>query len=293
MVFKSGRSIAFAVLGLLLISYGVHADSAEREEQLDVLQKYMANATNLHMDLEPLLDVLKSEIHSFVEMRTDEKSTHKLIQSLLDQIVDEEDDESRATQDNFQSFEAFSGMLDVVGVPQTPEHESRVMASGYGSQLAGAIRGGGAMIPPGTFIAGSPFIGLRDEPLIEPPTWTSEGFRAIPEALQNKFNEFYAEFCLQAGINDDAGQYNFPGFDLGEIEIEVSKGGCIVEKHSGQLLCDSGFISYNKKPASLNGFSKTGVEYEGSYCPGLVFPKKVELKKEASVGGVTHTVFRK
>merc|ERR1712196_543327 len=82
------------------------------------------------------------------------------------------------------------------------------------------------------------------------------------------------QYCLQAAINADAGQYNFPGFDLGSIEIEVSNGGCVVDQGSKQLVCSPGSISYSKKPASLNGFSKNGMNYQGSYCPAMTFPKK-------------------
>jgi hypothetical protein len=287
------KLVAAATIALVALSGSAQALSPQ-EEHFEVLANQLANATAVSIDLEPLLEVLNDEIHNFVEMRSDEKSTHKLIEGILNDIVDSEDDETKSHEEKFQSFEAFSGLMDVVGVPHgnLNEDDRRVLAR-RGGLLSGGLGGGNVMIPPGTFIGGSPFIGLNDNPAKRPFTYTDEGLRALPAELQAHFNEFYAEYCLQAAINDDAGQYNFPGFDLGSIEIEVSNGGCVVDKHSQQLVCSPGAISYSKSPASLNGFSKNGVNYQGSYCPGLQFPKKMETEFSASVGGTTTTVFNK
>merc|ERR1711970_1090327 len=103
--------------------------------------------------------------------------------------------------------------------------------------------------------------GLNDNPSLTPFTYTGTGARALAPELQAKFNAFYQQYCLQAAINADAGQYNFPGFDLGPIEIEVSNGGCVVD--------------------------------QGSYCPAMTFPKKKETSYSASVGGTARTVFNK
>ena len=299
------RVLAVGAVALVACAGTVHAQSsaqdtmaaqaeAAEQEHFEILAAQLANATAVNIDLEPLLDVLKDEIHEFVEMRSDEDSTHKLVEGLLNDIIASEDDMVKNHEEKFQSFEAFSGLLDVVGVPHgEPEEGDRRMMARAGGIFAGGFGGGGVMIPPGTFIGGSPFIGLNDNPSRTPFTYTGEGLRALPAELQAHFNEFYAEYCLQAGINSDAGQYNFPGFDLGSIEIEVSKGGCVVDKHNGQLVCEPGSISYTKTPASLNGFSKTGVEYQGSYCPAITFPKKVETEFAASVGGYERTVFNK
>ena len=240
---------------------------------------------------------MKDEIHNFIEARSDEESTHKLVTSLIDEIIDSEDDELKGHEDKYQSFEAFSGLLDVVGVPHGEvggDAEKRELLRNRGGMrnvIAGGFGGGGAMIPPGTFIGGSPFIGLNPNPSLVPFTDTAD--RDIAAQLQLQFDEFYAEFCLQSAINDDAGTYNFPGFDLGSIEIDVSNGGCVVDKANHQLVCSPGSISYTKTPASLNGFSKNGMQYQGSYCPPVTFPKKKETAFAASVGGVDHTVFNK
>ena len=73
----------------------------------------------------------------------------------------------------------------------------------------------------------------------------------------------------------------------------MSNGGCVVDQGSKQLVCSPGSISYSKKPASLNGFSKNGMNYQGSYCPAMTFPKKKETSYSASVGGTARTVFNK
>lgn len=281
------------------------------EEHFEALAAELANGSkNIQLDLGPLLDVLKDEIHNFVEQRSDEESTHKLVTNLLeDMIAESEDEEVKKHMDDFQSFEAFSGLLDVVGVPhgepvededesEEVDGEKRKMGlagrirSGLGV-VAGGFGGGNVMIPPGTFVGGSPFIGLNPNPSLTPFTYTGTGLRALPAELQQKFNDFYNAFCVQAGISADAGQYNFPGFDLGSIEIEVKNGGCTVDQGNKQLVCSPGSISYTKAPASLNGFSKNGMDYQGSYCPGITFPKKKETSFSASVGGTDRTVLDK
>ncbi|QDZ21891.1 hypothetical protein HOP50_06g44330 [Chloropicon primus] len=291
---------AVAAVGMLAFS-GVASAKEAQEEHLDALAAELANASNIQIDLEPLLEVLKDEIHTFVENRADEDSTHKLVHDLLGSMVENADAED-GNIESYQSFEAFSGLLDVVGVPHGEMAADEEEEEGEGGdkrkmgalrRFAGGFGGGNVMIPPGTFIGGSPFIGLNDNPSLTPFTDTSTGFRALPAELQAKFNAFYAAHCLQAGINDDAGAYNFPGFDLGAIEIEVSNGGCTVDAGSKQLICSPGSISYSKTPASLNGFSKTGTEFQGSYCPAITFPKKVETEFKAQVGGYTRTVWNK
>lgn len=267
-------------------------DPSLEQQGYNLLEAYIGNATNFNIDMGPIMEVLKDEIHHFVEMRSDEMSTHKLVQQILNDVQGEITPEIEAQADKYLSHEAYSGMMEVVPKPVDYEVAKAEAASGEKRSLAGL--GGpmrsGIMIPPGTFVGGSPFLGFNDKPSTAPLV-RDTGLRALPAELQAHFNEFYAEYCVQAGINAHGGQYNFPGFDLGSITIEVSKGGCFIQKHSGQLLCDSGFISYSKTPASLNGFSKTGLKYQGSYCPGLTFPKK-DTEFSASVGGIEQTVWK-
>lgn len=294
--------IAAAAVGMVAFGGAAQAVTTE-EEHFDALADQLANASNIQIDLEPLLAVLKDEIHGFVQNRADEGSTHNLVNGLLEEIINADEAEAENIE-NFQSYEAFSGLLDVVGVPhgeiaedveaaEGDEGDKRKM--GVLGRLAGGFGGGNVMIPPGTFIGGSPFIGLNDNPSLTPFTYTGTDARAraLAPELQAKFDAFYQQYCLQAAINADAGQYNFPGFDLGSIEIEVSNGGCVVDQGSKQLVCSPGSISYSKKPASLNGFSKTGMNYQGSYCPAMTFPKKKETSYSASVGGTARTVFNK
>uniref|UniRef100_A0A7S2Z261 Uncharacterized protein n=1 Tax=Chloropicon laureae TaxID=464258 RepID=A0A7S2Z261_9CHLO len=295
------KFVTLAVAALAAASGSAKAmDMTVQDEHFEALASQLANAQAVNIDLEPLLEVLKDEIHNFVESSSDEESTHKLVQSVLEDMMASEDDKVLDHEEKFGSFEAFTGLLDVVGVPHGDPMddmgEKRSLARLGGrlrNVIAGGFGGGNVMIPPGTFIGGSPFIGLNDNPSLSPFRGTDEGLRALPAQLQGHFDEFYREFCIQAGINSDAGQYNFPGFDLGSIEIEVSNGGCVVDKASHQLVCSPGSISYTKSPASLNGFSKNGVDYQGSYCPPISFPKGKETKYSASVGGFESTVFNK
>merc|ERR1711970_547442 len=218
---RTGVKAVIAAAAVGMVAFGGAAQAVTTEEE--------------HFDA---LAVLKDEIHGFVQNRADEGSTHNLVNGLLEEIINADEAEAENIE-SFQSYEAFTGLLDVVGVPhgeiaedveaaEGDEGDKRKM--GVLGRLAGGFGGGNVMIPPGTFIGGSPFIGLNDNPSLTPFTYTGTGARALAPELQAKFNAFYQQYCLQAAINADAGQYNFPGFDLGSIEIEVSNGGCVVDQ---------------------------------------------------------------
>merc|ERR1711970_446507 len=139
--------IAAAAVGMVAFGGAAQAVTTE-EEHFDALADQLANASNIQIDLEPLLAVLMEEI-----INADEAEAENI--------------------ENFQSYEAFSGLLDVVGVPhgeiaedveaaEGDEGDKRKM--GVLGRLAGGFGGGNVMIPPGTFIGGSPFIGLNDNP---------------------------------------------------------------------------------------------------------------------------------
>merc|ERR1711970_459841 len=90
--------IAAAAVGMVAFGGAAQAVTTE-EEHFDALADQLA--------LEPLLAVLKDEIHGFVQNRADEGSTHDLVNGLLEEIINADEAEAENIE-NFQSYEAFS-----------------------------------------------------------------------------------------------------------------------------------------------------------------------------------------